>query len=151
MFFGKSFNQSRPWGPVFRFKSDPEYAHRLFWHLLRNTLATRECRHSCLHHTRSACVIIIDRDASILNVHQFKNEIYPPSTVMLRGDSNRASTTYADISFLIASLTSTIIRRPSYQHPTSSTTSTQRRISSQNNGCFYRCIAISITIAMTTP
>jgi hypothetical protein len=30
MFFGKSFNQSRPWGPVFCFKSDPEYAHHVF-------------------------------------------------------------------------------------------------------------------------
>lgn len=30
MFFGKSFDQSRPWGPVFRFKSDPEYAHHVF-------------------------------------------------------------------------------------------------------------------------
>jgi hypothetical protein len=31
MFFGKSFDQSRPWGPIFRFKSDPEYAHQVFW------------------------------------------------------------------------------------------------------------------------
>jgi hypothetical protein len=30
MFFGKCFDQSRPWGPVFRFKSDPEYAHHVF-------------------------------------------------------------------------------------------------------------------------
>ena len=30
MFFGKSFDQSRPWGPVFRFKTDPEYAHHVF-------------------------------------------------------------------------------------------------------------------------
>jgi hypothetical protein len=30
MFFGKSFDQSRPWGPVFCFKSDPEYAHHVF-------------------------------------------------------------------------------------------------------------------------
>ena len=31
MFFGKSIDQSRPWGPVFRFKLDPEYAHHVFW------------------------------------------------------------------------------------------------------------------------
>ncbi len=30
MFFGKSFNQSRPLGPVFQFKNDPEYAHHVF-------------------------------------------------------------------------------------------------------------------------
>ncbi len=30
MFFGKSFDQSRPWGPVFCFKCDPEYAHNVF-------------------------------------------------------------------------------------------------------------------------
>ena len=30
MFFGKSFDLSRPWGPVFCFKSDPEYAHHVF-------------------------------------------------------------------------------------------------------------------------
>ena len=31
MFFGKSFDQSRPWGPVFRFKLDPKYAHHVFF------------------------------------------------------------------------------------------------------------------------
>ncbi len=31
MFFGKQFNQLRPWGPVFWFKTDPEYAHHVFW------------------------------------------------------------------------------------------------------------------------
>ena len=30
MFFGKSFDLSCPWGPVFCFKSDPEYAHHVF-------------------------------------------------------------------------------------------------------------------------
>ncbi len=30
MFFGKQFNQLRPWGPVFWFKTDPEYAHHVF-------------------------------------------------------------------------------------------------------------------------
>ena len=30
MFFGKCFDQSRPWSPVFHFKSDPEYAHHVF-------------------------------------------------------------------------------------------------------------------------
>ncbi len=30
MFFGKAFDQSCPWGPVFRFKTDPEYAHYVF-------------------------------------------------------------------------------------------------------------------------
>jgi len=29
-FFGKQFDQMRPWGPVFRFKNDPEYAHHAF-------------------------------------------------------------------------------------------------------------------------
>ncbi|KAL3771989.1 hypothetical protein ACHAW5_004671 [Stephanodiscus triporus] len=30
MFFGKCFDQLRTWGPVFRFKTDPEYAHHVF-------------------------------------------------------------------------------------------------------------------------
>ncbi len=30
MFFGKLFDQSRPWGPVFRFKNNPEYTHHVF-------------------------------------------------------------------------------------------------------------------------
>jgi hypothetical protein len=30
MFFAKSFDQLRPWGPVFHFKMDPEYAHHVF-------------------------------------------------------------------------------------------------------------------------
>ena len=30
MFFGKCFDQSRPWGPVFCFMSDPEYARHVF-------------------------------------------------------------------------------------------------------------------------
>jgi hypothetical protein len=30
MCFGKCFDQSRPWSPVFLFKSDPEYAHHVF-------------------------------------------------------------------------------------------------------------------------
>jgi len=30
MFFGKQFDQMHPWGPVFRFKNDPEYAHHVF-------------------------------------------------------------------------------------------------------------------------
>ena len=30
MFFGKCFDQLRPWGPVFCFKTDPEYAHHMF-------------------------------------------------------------------------------------------------------------------------
>ena len=30
MFFGKCFDQLRPWGPVCRFKTDPEYAHYVF-------------------------------------------------------------------------------------------------------------------------
>jgi hypothetical protein len=30
MFFGWCFDQLRPWGPVFRFKTDPEYAHHIF-------------------------------------------------------------------------------------------------------------------------
>ena len=30
MFFGKQFNQQRPWGPVFWFKNNPEYAHHVF-------------------------------------------------------------------------------------------------------------------------
>jgi hypothetical protein len=30
MFFDKCFDQTHPWGPVFRFKTDPEYAHHVF-------------------------------------------------------------------------------------------------------------------------
>jgi hypothetical protein len=30
MLFGKSFDQTCPWGPVFGFKTDPEYAHHVF-------------------------------------------------------------------------------------------------------------------------
>jgi hypothetical protein len=30
MLFGKSFDQSCPWGPVFQFKTNPKYAHHLF-------------------------------------------------------------------------------------------------------------------------
>ncbi len=30
MIFGKLFDQSRPWGPVFRFKNNPEYTHHVF-------------------------------------------------------------------------------------------------------------------------
>ncbi len=30
MFFGKCFDQTRPWEPVFHFKTDPEYAHHVF-------------------------------------------------------------------------------------------------------------------------
>ncbi len=30
MFFEKQFNQQPPWGPVFRFKNDLEYAHHVF-------------------------------------------------------------------------------------------------------------------------
>ena len=30
MFFGKQFDQMQSWGPVFRFKNDPEYAHHVF-------------------------------------------------------------------------------------------------------------------------
>ena len=30
MFFGKPFDQLRPWGPIFRFKNDPEYAHHIY-------------------------------------------------------------------------------------------------------------------------
>jgi len=30
MFFGKCFDQLHQWGPVFRFKTDPEYAHHVF-------------------------------------------------------------------------------------------------------------------------
>jgi hypothetical protein len=28
--FAKSFDQLHPWGPIFRFKVDPEYAHHVF-------------------------------------------------------------------------------------------------------------------------
>ena len=30
MFFGRCFDQLRPWGPVFCFKTDPKYAHHVF-------------------------------------------------------------------------------------------------------------------------
>jgi hypothetical protein len=30
MLFGKAFDQSHPWGPVFQFKTDTEYAHHVF-------------------------------------------------------------------------------------------------------------------------
>ncbi len=30
MFFGRCFDQLRPWGPEVRFKTDPEYAHHVF-------------------------------------------------------------------------------------------------------------------------
>ena len=40
MFFGKPFNQSHPWGSVFRFKNDPEYAHHVFASVCPTTLAT---------------------------------------------------------------------------------------------------------------
>jgi hypothetical protein len=30
MFFATSFDQMHPWGPVFCFETDPEYAHHVF-------------------------------------------------------------------------------------------------------------------------
>ena len=50
----------------------PNMLTTYFGSLLWNTLATRECCHSCSPPTRSACAITIDRDASILNVVSLK-------------------------------------------------------------------------------
>ena len=59
MFFGKCFDQLRPWGPVLRFKTDPEYVHHVCRSSLWNTLAAHVHQPNSLPLTRIACAAYI--------------------------------------------------------------------------------------------
>ncbi len=76
MFFGKTFDKSCPWGPVFRFKTNPEYAHHVFcqfpseyfWDLrasLQLLAAYKECL--CNVYWALADLLSIERQMSIPN------------------------------------------------------------------------------------
>jgi hypothetical protein len=117
MFFGKAVDQSCPWGPVFQFKTDPEYAH----HVFLSTLETRAPRRISTLHTMSVCVIFIEP----LQICCHLNGKQECSTSMMKEQKHSllSLTTYVAILFGIASLTSMTIQCPSFQLLISQTTS----------------------------
>ena len=67
MFFGKQFDHQRPWGPVFRFKSDPEYVHHVFRTFLSECFGDSRAS-AQLYATYKECMFTIYRERSLYTV-----------------------------------------------------------------------------------
>ncbi len=148
MFFGKSFDQSRPWGLVFCFKSDPKYAHHVFRQFASEYFGDSQVS-SQLFATYKECQNNYYRTRYANRGYiSFRNQpMHTFSFDAARRFQLITATTYVDILSLIALRNSMIIRCLSYQHWISAYTSMHRNISFRNSGPFYHRIATSIGTA----
>jgi len=74
MFFGKQFDQTRPWGPVFRFKNDPEYAHHVFRSFASEYFGDLRAS-SQLFAVYKECMCTIYREHSLLVASALSNKL----------------------------------------------------------------------------
>ncbi len=123
-FFDKPFDQSCPWGPVFRFKNHPDYAHHGFCQFTSKYFGDLHAS-SFLFASYKKCLCNVHRSRCIAaKSSSIETQCRMPT---FNNDEARIFRSkffdlYVDICFLIASQTSRIIPCPSFKLPFSQIT-----------------------------